>query len=313
VLILGEVQTAALRHAGGVPQGLAESALALIAGERVRVSERPISYAVSPKTFTGVDCGIRSSSGAEVRGVGTLMGRACLTGGRVLQSSAVAQVDPVGGGYRRPWSHYLARPGVVEALGKPDMTGTVAAHLAADRESSTMGMGAFCGRLLNDIQGSAVLDQKAPLRARRTVLRWAAVLKEGSDVRVRFTVLEDGLRSVRIEMAPADKNDIADLLEDLALHDWLLTALLSVIDQSRIGVEKPAQSVVRLRPAVDHLLHLWMPAARLDGFAREAWEALEGRPGLSRQWDALVQRIRDQMAMAAAMADRQPERPQPFR
>lgn len=313
MLILGEVQTAALRHAGGVPQGLAENALALIAGERVRVSERPISYAVSPKTFTGVDCGIRSSSGAEVRGVGTLMGRASLTGGRVLQSSAVARLDPVAGGYRRAWSHYLARLGVVEALGRPDMPGTVAAHLAADRESSTMGMGAFCGRLLNEIQGSAVLDQKTPLRARRTVLRWAAMIKDGTDVHVRFTVLEDGLRSVRLVLGPAEIDDIVDLFEDLALHDWLLTALLSVIEQSRIGVEQPAQSVVRLRPAVDHLLHLWMPAARLNGFALEAWQALEGRPGLSRQWDASVQRIRDQMAMAAALVERQPERPQPFR
>jgi hypothetical protein len=106
---------------------------------------------------------------------------------------------------------------------------------------------------------------------------------------------------------------IVDLCEDLALHDWLLTALLSIIEQSQIGVEQPAQSVLRLRPAVDHLLHLWMPAARLRGVPVLAWDALESRPGLSRQWDASVRRVRDQMAMAAALVSRTPEKVQLFK
>ncbi|MFC3990347.1 SCO2521 family protein [Actinoplanes siamensis] len=299
--------TAALRHSGGMPRERVEDALGLLAGERVRISERPIGYAVSPKTFTGVDCRILARSGAKVRGVGTLMGRACLTGGRVLQSSAVARIDPVGGGYRRAWSHYLARLGVVEALGRTDLPGTAAAHLAADRSSSTMGMGAFCVRLLSEIQGSPVLDKSTPVRARRTVLRWAALIDERNEgVRVRFAVREDGLRTVRLVLGPAEIDDIVDLCEDLALHDWLLTALMSVIEQSQIGVEQPAQSVLKLRPAVDHLLHLWMPAARLGGVALSVWEGLESRPGLSRQWDASVRRVRDQMAMAAALSSSRP-------
>ncbi|MEU4621337.1 SCO2521 family protein [Actinoplanes sp. NPDC023801] len=314
MLILGEVQTAALRHSGGMSPAIAENALALMAGERVRTSERPISYAVSPKTFTGVDCGIAARSGARVRGVGTLMGRASLTGGRVLQSSAVARVDPIVGGYRRAWSHYLARLGVVEALGRTDLLGIAAEHLAAERHTSTIGMGAFCARLISEVQGSPALDRQPPLRTSRTVLRWAAILDEGADeTRIRFTVREEGLRTVRLVLAPADIDDIIELFEDLALHDWLLTALLSVIEQSQIGVEQPAQSVVRLRPAVDHLLHLWMPAARLGDFALSVWEALESRPGLSRQWDVSVRRVRDQMAMAAASVSRPPDKPQLFR
>lgn len=314
MLILGEVQTTALRHSGGMPREVAESALALLAGERVRVSERPIGYAASPQTFTGVDCRIVARSGARVRSVGTLMGRACLTGGRVLQGSAAAQVDQVGGGHRRSWSHYLARLGVVEALGRTDVPGMAAAHLLAERSSSTMGMGAFCGRLLTEVQGSPVLDQRPPVRARRTVLRWAAIIDERLDgVRVRFTVREDGLRTVRLVMGPAAVGDIVELCEDLALHDWLLTALMSIIEQSQIGVEQPAQSVQRLRPAVDHLLHLWMPGARLGGFALSVWEGLESRPGLSRQWDASVRRVRDQMAMAAALVNRPVESVQLFR
>ncbi|MEO3777661.1 SCO2521 family protein [Micromonospora sp. B11E3] len=314
MLVLGEVQTTALRHSGDVPRELAESVLALLAGERVRVSERPIGYAVSPHTFTGVDCRIAARSGARVRGVGTLMGRVCLTGGRVLQSSAVVRVEPVGGGYRRAWSHYLARLGVVETLGRTDLPGTAAAHLDADRRASTMGMGALCNRLLAEVQGSSLLDRRPPVRARRTVLRWAALTDEDVQAaRVRLTVREDGLRSVRLLLGQAAVADVVALCEDLALHDWLLTALLSIIEQSQIGVGEPVQIIHRLRPAVDHLLHLWMPAARLDGFALSVWEGLEGRPGLSRQWDASVRRIRDQIAMAAALVNRAPDAVQLFR
>ncbi len=316
MLVLGEVQTGVLKHSGGMPPELAEAALGLLAGERVRVSERPISYAVSPKTFTGVDCRLLARSGAKVRSVGTLMGRACLTGGRVLQGSTVALIDPVGGGHRRAWSHYLARLGVVEALGRTDLPGTLAAHLAADRSTSTMGMGAFCVRLLTEVQGSSVLDQRPPMRTQRAVLRWAATVDERVDgVRVNFSVREEGLRTIRLTFAspPADLDDVVELCEDLALHDWLLTALLSVIEQSRIGAEQPVQSVLRLRPAVDHLLHLWMPAARLGEMAHSVWAELESRAGMSKQWEASVQRVRDQMAMAAALVNRPPEKAQLFR
>ncbi|WP_328478704.1 SCO2521 family protein [Actinoplanes sp. NBC_00393] len=311
MLILGEVQTTALRHSGSVPRELAESALGLVAGERVRVSERPVSYATSPDVLTGVDCSLAARPGA--RGVGTLTGRVCLTGGLVLQGSVLAPIDPVAAGRRQPWSHYLARPGVVEAIGRADLPGVVATHLASGRDVSTMGMGAFAARLLDDVQGCPALDRHTPIRARRTVLRWAALHDEEVDgVRVRFTVREDGLRTVFLLLGSQETAEIADLCEDLAMHDWLLTALLSVIDHSRIGVAEPAHSVERLRPAVDRLLHLWMPAARLGGFAPAVWGALEDRPGLSRQWEASVQRIRDQMAMAAALATRTAGAPQLF-
>jgi hypothetical protein len=313
MLILGEVRTAALRHSGSVPRELVESALGLVAGERVRVSERPVSYATSPGVLTGVDCSVTARSGARVRGVGTLSGRVCLTGGLVLQGSVLARIDPVAAGRRQPWSHYLARPGVVEAIGRTDLPGVVATHLASGRDVSTMGMGAFAARLMDDVQGCPALDRHTPIRARRTVLRWAALHDEEVEgVRVRFTVREDGLRTVLLVLGSQQTAEIADLCEDLAMHDWLLTALLSVIDHSRIGVAEPVHSAERLRPAVDRLLHLWMPAARLGEFAAAVWGALEDRPGLSRQWKASVQRIRDQMAMAAALATRTAGAPQLF-
>lgn len=54
-----------------------------------------------------------------------------------------------------------------------------------------------------------------------------------------------------------------------------------------------------LRPAVDHLLHLWMPRARVAQDLAPLWDALEERPGFSRQWHNLVQRVRDQLTLHA--------------
>jgi hypothetical protein len=49
-----------------------------------------------------------------------------------------------------------------------------------------------------------------------------------------------------------------------------------------------------------------MPAARGDEAAAALWAGLERRPGLARQWEALVHRVRDQLALGAiaALSDR---------
>jgi hypothetical protein len=89
-----------------------------------------------------------------------------------------------------------------------------------------------------------------------------------------------------------------ELCEDLALHDWLLTALLELIERSRIGASPRPQVVDRLRPAIDYLLHLWMPAARLNESMLPLWKSLERQPGFTKQWEASVSRIRDQVALS---------------
>ncbi len=55
--------------------------------------------------------------------------------------------------------------------------------------------------------------------------------------------------------------------------------------------------MLALRPAVDHLLHLWMPRAHVDRSLGHLWDELEQEPGFTRQWRSLVQRIRDQLAV----------------
>jgi hypothetical protein len=98
---------------------------------------------------------------------------------------------------------------------------------------------------------------------------------------------------------------LAALCEDLALHDWLLTTVVRMLDGVRLGTgaARDTGAVVRtLRPAVDHLLHLWMPRARVSPELAPLWDPLEERPGFTRQWRNLVQRIRDQLTLHAIPA-----------
>jgi hypothetical protein len=114
---------------------------------------------------------------------------------------------------------------------------------------------------------------------------------------VVFGISDDKARTVRLPYRDLDVAAQAALCEDLALHDWLLTTLLSLIERSRIGSGSRSEIVRRLQPAVDYLLHLWMPAARIDQALADVWHCVEQSPGFSRQWQINVDRVRDQLAL----------------
>src|SRR5215813_13366936 len=114
VLVLGEIRTALLRNSVSVTQDIARQVLELQPGERVRCSERPVSHAVSPDVLTGVDCRLATRTGRKVHGIGTVVTHASVTGCRVLQGSTHTELVAGGSESRKPWSHYLSRPGVVE-------------------------------------------------------------------------------------------------------------------------------------------------------------------------------------------------------
>jgi hypothetical protein len=143
------------------------------------------------------------------------------------------------------------------------------------------------------------------LRARRTRLRWA-VTPAGPAVptpRATFSIENETLRTLRLVLDPevTSHHEPADFIEfcrDFAIHDWLLTTILDVVQRSGIGFRTPAQVVERLRPAVDHIMHLWLPGARLQEPLAVVHQALEQRIGLSRQWQQEVARIRDHLALA---------------
>jgi hypothetical protein len=297
MLTVGEVHTGFLRNSTSVPPDRSSRVLALMEGEQVRHSVRPLPYAISPDQLRGIDCRLAAASGARHRAVGTVVARATITGGHVLQGSAYVRLVGSTADRRLAWPHYLTRPGLVETLGKVDWSDLAAGLLSESPPADSLDLGAMCTDVMHTVQASSDLDQKTPLRTSRTQLRWAALVG-GDRRRTVFAIEERGLRTLRLTL-PADITDaaaIAALCEDLALHDWLLTSLQTLIDTSDIGAIARAQVVRRFGPAIDHLLHLWMPAARVD---RSLWDEVERAPGMTRQWEACVNRIRDQVAVGA--------------
>ncbi len=302
VLMLGEVSTGLLQHSTSVPANVAESILALRPGEPVRWSTRPIAYAASPDLLTGVDCRLPTGSDRAARCVGTATARATLTGGRVLQGSAHVRVRRAPADRRLPWSHYLSRPGVVESIGKVAWPDVVDGFTGARPRTDTLDLGAVAERVMDVVQDSVALDRRAPFPIRRTRLRWALLPPDRTDaLPVQFAIDDETVRTLvlRLDIDPDAEacHRVLELCEDLALHDWLLTTLLELIERSRIGAGPPPHVIAKLKPAVDHLLHLWMPAARVDRSLEELWHSLERRPGFTRQWQASVDRVRDQIAV----------------
>lgn len=297
MLILGEVHTGLLQHSTALTAPECEQVLGLVRGEVVRRFERPIAHVVSPDRLTGVDCRLASRCGARVRAIGTVAQRATITGGHIVQASATVEVTGGGSTNRLPWSHYLARPGVVETIGKPVWTDLADGFVSARPAGPTLDLDSISQRVMDLVQATRGLDRSPPLRATRTKLRWAMVTTGSADNPITFTIEDEQTRSVELTCTTEQKSTVAGFCEDLALHDWLLTTVLRMIGRSRIGSGPPAQAIHLLRPAIDHLLHLWMPAARVDQTFAELWQSLERRPGLSRQWQASVDRIRDQIAV----------------
>ncbi|TDT41107.1 hypothetical protein EV562_102500 [Streptomyces sp. BK208] len=316
VLACGEIRTCLLPARQALDIRSAAQLLGLRPGERVLLSERPGLYARSPETLTGVDCPLPSANGARVRAVGTVTAHAALTEGRVLQTSAHCGLPGTGPDQRRPWGEYLVRPGVVEPLGRLPHEAVAQGVLGGPRQGD-LDVGLIADGLLTRVLRHPLLDQRPPFRSRPTRLRWAALPADpGEGPRLeRFTLAEDELRTVRLRVpATVTAADLAALCDDLALHDWLLTTVVRMLDGLRLGAgaAQDADTVVRtLRPAVDHLLHLWMPGARVTRELAALWDPLEERPGFTRQWQALVHRIRDQLTLHAIPAAHREVEPAP--
>lgn len=301
--LCGEVRTCLLPTRHPVSGEVAGELLRLRPDERVSVSRRPRPYAVSPEVLTGVDCRLPTANGAKVRAVGTVAARAVLTDGRVLQSTACFRAPPRGPDRRRPWGYYLIRPGVVVPVGRLPRRELTQGFLNG-HQPGELDVGSIAEGLLAHICQDDLLDQDRPLAAPGTRLRWtAAPGPPGEAARlVGFTLAEQGLRAVELSVPQGtEPRAVAGLCEDIALHDWLLTTVVDKFDGIRFGSMEGAAALKVLRPLVDHLLHLWMPGARVDRSLAAPWEALEEDPGFTRQWQTQVQRIRDQLALQAVL------------
>jgi hypothetical protein len=293
MLTVGEVRTGLLQNSQPVRSDVAAELLALLPGARVRTGTRPIQLAVSPDVLTGVDCRLATRTGARPRAVGTVQSRATLTGGRVLQGSSVTRLAPASADRRLPWSHYLSRPGVAEVVGRVDWPAVADGLLAAPAGPDTLDLAAISDRVIDRVQRNTELDRRPPLRASRTTLRWVIDRRPGSGT--RFTVVNASLRTLRLTIPEPDPVAVAALCEDIALHDWMLSTLSRLVEDTRPG--SGPEFVARLRPVVDHLLHLWLPGSRVAETLLPIWNGLEQHPGFTRQWNLLVNRLRDQIAV----------------
>jgi hypothetical protein len=295
-LTIGEVHTGLLLTSTAVTDDTAAELLAIVPGRLVRIRRRPIRYAWSPEVLTGLDCSVPLAGGREVRVVGTSATALSLTDGRIIQARTHATLCQDPAGRRRPWAHYLARPGVLEVIGKASEESLAAGFLPGPATTAVLDLGAVNARVLAAVQRGAGLDRNPPFRSTRTRLRWSA---EQSDLEeeIVFTLGADGLRTVRMRAAEPDPRALADFCADLALHDWLLSTLLDIVDRA-LARSRPAPELISmLRPGIDHLVHAWMPTAHVSKTLDRIWQELDLRSGFSLQWQKTVERIRDQLSV----------------
>lgn len=299
MLVVGEIRTCMLQNSSSLPRAVVADLLRILPGEQARTSEHPIAHALSPARITGVDCQLATASGSRCRGVGTVSARAVVSGGRALQGSVHTRIERGRTSIRQPWSHYLGLPGVVQTTGRFAEPDVAAGYLDKAVPKGTLDLGAVGERLISSVQLSPRLDRVVALRTPRTRLRWVAMLGAvtADGPVAEFTIVDDVVRNLTISSPSDDLADVIGFCENLALHDWILSTLLRIVERSMLGSSADEALIDRLKPAMDHLLHLWMPGAHVSRSLLPVWESLESRAGFSRQWAATVTRIRDQIAL----------------
>lgn len=304
MVVYGEIHTGLIQHSHALSIRGTTELLAIAPGERVRVSARPLAYARSPEFLTGMDCRL-PVHGRTTRAVGTAIGRAVAVGGRIVQGSTFTELRRGDRPYRLPWSHYLARPGVLETIGKCDLSKMVTDVGVDPLARDALNLAAVSQRTLDLLRRRPGLDRRAPFRARGTRLRWIAYTpgefasRPDDTATVSFTIKDSPQRVLILRSRETAPRALATLCEDIAVHDWLVTTLSEILDRTGIGSRDRPEVIARLFPTIDHLLPLWMPSVRVEPSLRGVWPALEKNPGFTRQWENLVQRIRDQFTVAA--------------
>src|SRR5512142_540976 len=171
---MGEIRTCPLRNSTTLALPLVVQLLELIPGRVPLWTERPLTRVVSSDLVTGVDCQLAALPRTKARGIGTVACRAMVTGGTVLQSSALTRLVPANTDRRLAWPHYAARTMTVEVIGKATPQALGDGFLANERSDTVLDLGAISTRIINLVQRSQHLDHKVSLRARPTRVRWVA-------------------------------------------------------------------------------------------------------------------------------------------
>ncbi|GAA5097522.1 SCO2521 family protein [Nocardia iowensis] len=304
LIALGEVRTCLVPASVTLHRAEASELLALVPGRRVLWRQRPETLAVSPVTPVGVDCEMVMDGAAPVRVVGTVAGRAVVTGGRILQSSVRTQVVRAAERRRQTWSHYMGRVGVTELIDRigdraQACDALVNGYLNGRPAPETLDLASISERLLARLRADPRLDQQAPLRAGTTRLRWAAKIGGTAGPKLHLRLDDDFLRSARLTVrTEADLVAAQRFCEDLAAHDWLLTVGDAAIEEADRFPPASREQLEILAAVLECLAHLWMPGAHTPPELRGLWKDLQRDPGFSRQWTARTGQVRDRLRVA---------------
>lgn len=297
LLVLGEVRTCLIQHGSALTAPAVEKMLRLVPGQSVHAVERPIAHAVSSDRLEQIDCLLSSYRRVKVRGIGTPVTHAVVTGGRILQGSTRICVVPGTAARRLAWGHYLGRPGIVELTKRADPDDLAEGFLTDLGADPALDLGSIAERVIKSVQGCTQLDHRITLRARRTRVLWSAVLEGDTAPTAQISLERDPtIRTVRLSGGVGDLDLALRFCEDLALHDWLLTTVAYILAQADRMIAADQDPLEALQPTVDQLIHLWMPGAVANPLMEKFWAELERHPGFTRQWDSLVARVRDQIA-----------------
>lgn len=301
MIAAGEVITGLLPTSEAISTAAACRLLESVFDEGTVSWSRPLPQATSSVRLTGVDCAVPTVNSARVRAVGTVESWSSVVGGLVLQGCAQVRLTPGQGGHRRAWSHYLARPGTLEVLTRWQQGDIADGFLAHDRQPGLLSLEAIAWRGVDRIQGDDVLDRSPPVTPVRGRLRWVALVGSSQSApRLELTVVSPWETRVRLLVPDPDVELVGPLCADLARHEWLLSSAESLLARARIGSRPPADVLRVVRPVLDHLVPVWLPAVRLPVAAHRYWRAYDIASGIREQWALLIQRIRDQASLAAA-------------
>ncbi|HET9255724.1 MAG TPA: SCO2521 family protein, partial [Pseudonocardiaceae bacterium] len=170
-------------------------------------------------------------------------------------------------------------------------------HRIGSTAGIVLDLGAISEHLLTRVQMRPQLNYKAIIRSRPTRMRWSATVSEKNELTVKLHINDDVLRTVEVIAPVSQLSLVEQFCEDLALHDWLITVLDDVIEQTDRDAVAGTDPMKIFGPVAERLVNLWMPGAHINPALRPLWETLEERPGFSRQWKAQVATIRDRIAL----------------
>lgn len=299
-VVLGAVTTGLLNTSEPLPLDAARQVLALVRGVQADWRRYPVEQVFSPDLFQALDCRLPMPKNvAQPRIIGTARTRAILTAGHVLQGSARVEILLGSASRRKPWSHYMARTGVAEAINNAAPADIVDGFLHGEPGKSLLDLGNASAYVMSLLDQAPQIDRRARLKTQAHRLLWAARVLPDTEPTGNIVAGQDGVFRVRMSGPAEQLPSFVEFCEILALHHWLLATLKNAFDRSNRRGRRPEGE---LDPALSYLGHVWNPDAHLPRDMKWFWDGLEAEAQLSWEWQSTVTRVRDKVTLLTRKA-----------